>query len=155
MFEPLHGWNNTAGDRFVKILKVVYHNTNFAKSVTKYKKLFRSSLFEKFVVSVHSLMRCNGLSKKLQAWFNDAKDKLTVANFNFRFRGKETRAYLRHFPEIINNLISKVKNTSVPRLLRVHHQSVLLRKVISYSTRITNISEEELMDCKMSARNCT
>ena len=98
------------------------------------------SMFPVFVTSVKMLMKCHKLSKKLIEWFNcEGRD----AVFSFRFRGEESGKYLKHFPQMIAMLL---KNTNVlnhhERLIQFFFQSLLLRKLVSYSVRILGLKSE-------------
>ena len=93
-------------------------------------------------------MNCNLLSKKIQRWFNDNTEK-TDKDFTFRFRGKESLGYMKHFPRLIELLVSNIKDGNVlKRLYEIHYQSIYLRKLLSYTVRITDFNEEDLLDMK-------
>ena len=105
----------------------------------------------KFVFFIKDNMNCNFLSKKIQRWFNDNTGK-TDKDFTFRFRGKESLGYMKHFPELIELLVSNIKDDNVlKRLYEIHYQSIYLRKLLSYTVRITDFNEEDFFDMKNAA----
>ena len=53
--------------------------------------------------------------------------------------------FLTFFPEIINRI---VQSSDVVKLLRIHWQCVCLWQPVSYSVRIRNITEEDLLRCE-------
>ena len=66
------------------------------------------------------------------------------STFSIRFRGKESNSYLNKFPKLIKVLlttsyfnIEKYRN----RLFQVFYQSLQLRALVSYSTRIDDVPE--------------
>lgn len=125
------------------------NNTDFG-TATKFKEIPRGELFPKFVLFIHKVMRCNVLSKKLKAWFNDNNGKIEK-KLKFRFRGQESRAYLTHFPTLINLVFNSVGEEDKCKLLVIHRSLILLRRLISISARITDISEEELDAAELDA----
>ena len=88
-------------------------------------------------------MSCNYLAKKLCEWFDESKDFKNEKDFTFRFRGKESFNYLQNFPKLIDVLVPKIKDVdSIFKLSQVFYQSIQLRKLISFSVRIENITKE-------------
>ena len=105
-FEPLHGKNNTVKELFIKCMKIATTNSSFGK-IKEFSKLSPSILFVKFVLFVRKNMSCNQLGKRMKSFFNDHKGKCDN-DFSYRFRGQESRTYLKHFPEMCRILISFV-----------------------------------------------
>ena len=71
------------------------------------------------------------------SWPRKLKGGKTEKEFSFRFRGKESRAYLQYFPQLIQLLLANVDGTQVRlRLHQVFFQSVHHRRVISLTVRI-------------------
>ena len=52
------------------------------------------------------------------------------------------------FPGLIRLLLSNVRSKDQELVLRVHYQAVLLRRLISVSVRITDITEDEVKKAK-------
>ena len=67
--------------------------------------------------------------------------------------------YLKHFPSLVRMVLANVEDeASTIHLLRIHHQSILLRQIISYSVRITSFTSDLLHllqnDCKLLFKAC-
>ena len=107
--------------------------------------------FLKFVEFVRKQMACNFLANKIKRWFNENGGK-NEKEFSFRFRGKESFLYMKHFPSLIRmlflNVVSKVIKK---RLIEVHLQSIYLRKILSYTVRITDFNAQDLIFMKKTA----
>ena len=133
--EPLHVKNNTVKELFIKLFKLAKSQSDL-KGAKVYSQISDDVLFAKFVFCVHYKMGCNFLSKKIITWFNENNGKVEK-DFTFRFRGKESRAYMKFFPELIMLLLS---NIGAPALKLRLHQIFLLslhhRNIISLSVRI-------------------
>ena len=98
-------------------------------------------------------MGCNCLSKKVIQSYNESGGKLD-GNFTFRFRGKESFAFLKQFPELIKMIISSLPSTStvILRLHRIYFQFIQLCRVISFSVRVTDFDEKLLCEMEKSCR---
>ena len=96
-------------------------------------------------------MGCNYLSKKIIQAYNESGGKLD-GNFAFRFRGKESFAFLKQFPELIKMIISKLPSTSsiILRLHIIYFQFIQLRRVISFSVRVTKFDKKMLSEMEIS-----
>ena len=141
--EPLHLKNNCVKELFMKVFKICLSQSNLQKCKT-YKEIPESSVIVKFLAFVKGEMGCNFLANKIITWYNESCGK-TEKEFSFRFRGKESFAYLKHFDELIYKLLCNVSAEQVKfRLHQIFHQSNLLRKVVSYSVRIESFNEEIL-----------
>ena len=135
--EPLHLKNNTIKELFMKLFKICTANTDFKNSKC-YNNIPSDTLFIKFVIFIHDDMKCNFLSKKMQAWFNDNCGK-TEKDFGFRFRGKESFLYMKHFMYLIDMILGNVTDEAVKLCLhQVYYQSIHLRKLLSYAVRIVD-----------------
>ena len=56
---------------------------------------------------------------------------------------------MKHFPRLIELLVSNIKDGNVlKRLYEIHYQPIYLRKLLSYTVRITDFNEEDLFDMK-------
>ena len=110
------------------------------------------SLFSKFVEFVHHGMSCNFLASKIKTWFNENCGKVEK-HFSFRFRGKESFLYMKHFPALIKMILVNISNIQVKKHLhQLHYQSIQLREVLSYSVRIEEFNEQLLSDMKLRAK---
>ena len=76
------------------------------------------------------------------------------SDFSFRFRGKESFLYLKYFPSLVLLMMQNlVDNSAKRRVMIVHEQSILLRKMISYSVRVENFTRSDLQDMKTCGRS--
>lgn len=151
--EPLHLKNNTVKEMFMKLVTAVLVNSEIPPSVKFFKELPEDCLFSFFVNYVRSSMNCNDLGKKLITWFSENRQGKGDKVFGFRFRGKESFQYLKSFPLLILNLRNKLQDQDgIYRVLCVFVQSLYLRKVVSFSVRIENISVAILEKMKDAAR---
>lgn len=142
--EPLHLKNNTVKERFMILFKICMAQSN-VKDAKSFIDLPETCLFSKFVNFVKHDMNCNFLAKKLKTWYNENSGKGTEKDFSFRFRGKESFLYMKHFAGLILMILSNVKDEQVIlRLHQIHFQSVHLRQLLSYSVRIEDFNEELL-----------
>ena len=148
--EPLHLKNNTVKERFMCLFRICVSQSKL-QSVKCYKEISAECLFYKFVNFIKTTMNCNFLSKKIVRWFNYNLGK-TEKDFTFRFRGKESLMYLRHFPILIQMLIANISDKGVlKRLHQSHFQSIHLRYLLSYSVRISDFSQVDLDEMKKEA----
>ena len=151
--EPLHTKNNAVKEMFIKILQVVTVEAKFPSKSMTFKEIDGDNIFAIFVNFVHSNMNSNHLSKKLIAWFNE-NNLQSTDKFQFRFRGKESKNYLKYFPQLLHFLYSKVKSeASRYRLVQIFYGSFNLRVLISYSARITDIKVIDINVMKDAGRN--
>ena len=149
--EPLHLKNNVIKERFMIIFKICISQSNLGFSKT-FRDINCGSVFIKFVSYVRKEMGCNFLANKIVRWFNDNGGKQDK-EFTFRFRGKESLLYMRHFPDLIGMLLGQFKEKNIQsRLLEVHLQSIHLRELLSYSVRITDFNLECLSKMKETAK---
>ena len=115
------------------------------RNIREYRKLPGTLLFVRFVNTVHRVMQCNALAKKLKSWFNDTKGKCDVS-FSSRFRGQESRALQRHLHVMGRLLLRHMRSEDALFVIRIHKQAVALRKGISMSTRITSITSDDILE---------
>ena len=145
--EPLHLKNNTTKELFMKIFKICVAESNL-NGLKNFNSIPEMELFAKFVQYVKSSMGCNCLATKMIAWFNENMG-VTEREFGFRFRGKESFAYIRHFPKLIELVLQNVKTEQVRiRLHQVFYQSIHHRNIISYSVRIEDFDNFKLEELK-------
>ena len=145
--EPLHLKNNVVKEMFMKLLHVCITQSNL-NGKKSYKEISEASLFVIFLDYIRATMSCNYLSKKIIQWYNESSGKMDSA-FSFRFRGKESFAFLKHFPELVCMIISNVNTDSVvTELHQIYFQFINLRKVISFSARIEDFNVETLLEMK-------
>lgn len=142
--EPLHLKNNTVKERFMFLLKICVAQSNL-QNAKDFNSIPEESLFRKFVLFVQSNMGCNFLAGKIKTWYNENSGKVEK-EFSFRFRGKESFLYFKHFPSLIVTILSLVKTEQIKlRLHEIYFQSIHLRQLISYAVRIENFNEEMLL----------
>ena len=122
-----------------------------SSNVKCFSDLSVDSLFLKFVEFVRKQMACNFLANKIKRWFNENGGK-NEKEFSFRFRGKESFLYMKHFPSLIRMLFLNVASKVIKkRLIEVHLQSIYLRKILSYTVRITDFNAQDLIFMKKTA----
>ena len=140
---------------FVKLMKlslVTCCSSNFHKC-KNYSKLPADCLFVMFVTCVKQVMQCNMLARMMEKWYNENSGN-TEKEFSFRFRGKESYLYLKHFPALCKMLFHKFSNDEVKvMVLSVLYQSICLRKVISLMVRIESCSPAILDDLDVQCRD--
>ena len=143
--EPLHLKNNTVKELFHKLMKISISSSNLS-GCKSFKSISESSLFYKFVTFIRSKMFCNYLSNKIIRWYNEKCGKVEQ-EFSFRFRGKESKAYLHYFPELISMMmlhITPQNNSIYKKLHLIYHASILIRRLVSYSVRIKSFDAKML-----------
>ena len=151
--EPLHLKNNTTKEMFMKLVKVVLASSDISTNIKFFKDLPQDNLFSFFINYVRTEMNCNFLGKKMITWFNENKEGKGEKVFSFRFRGKESFNYLKYFPTLIVAIKTKLQDSNaINRLLCVFYQSMCLRKLVSFSVRIEEISAQDLYEMKQAGR---
>ena len=142
--EPLHLRNNTIKERFMVLFKIAIRQMLPSSNV---------KCFSDLVEFVRKQMACNFLANKIKRWFNENGGK-NKKEFSFRFRRKESFLYMKHFPSLVRMLFLNVASKVIKkRLIEVHLQSVYLRKILSYTVRITDFNEHYLIFMKKTATN--
>ena len=137
--EALHGKNNSAEAKFLKVLAIAVGHSN-TTGIKFFKDLPEDCLLVMFINFAKKQMYCSLFASKLKTWFNEfGKDETKL---KVRFRVKESRAYLSKFPDLIQMVYGQIKGKK-PRenLVRIHHQSILLRKVVSLILRTTSFND--------------
>ena len=151
--KPLHLKNNTIKERFMVLFKIAIGQMSSGSGVKCFSEIPADSLFIKFVDFARNEIGCNFLATKIKRWFNDIGGKYEK-EFGFRFRGKESFLYMKHFPSLIKNLFINVTNKAINKqLIEVHLQSLYLRKLLSYTVRITDFSLEDFNLMKTAAKD--
>ena len=141
--EPLHLKNNIVKEVFIKLLKVAISQTNLG-NVKTFTDLPEDTPLFKFCSYIKSDMSCNYLVNKLGQWFNESGGKVEK-DFTFRFRGKESFAFLQSFPSLIKILIDHIKQpNSQQRLHQLFLQFLHLRHIVSFIARIESFDETSL-----------
>ena len=141
----------------MKVFKICVAQSNLIK-YKSYSEIPENVLFVKFVKFIRKELGCNFLSKKIERWYNENNGK-TEKEFSFRFRGKESLAYLKHFANLIHQVSINIFNDNAKyRLYQVFYQSIQLRKVVSFSVRIEDFNDEILNEmnqvCKRLYKSC-
>ena len=149
--EPLHIKNNVCKEFFLKVWRVVVAVADVSTTIKIFKNIPEDNLLHIFVKFVSKSMKSNKLGKKLKEWFNETRDR--QSDFAFRFRGEESRNYLIHFPVLIEMLCKKISvhpeyEKWRKRLVVIFIQSIFLRQLISFTVRVTDICQEDLLKMK-------
>lgn len=111
--------------------------------IKTFKEIPDHNILYQFIMFVKNDMNSNFLAKKIIAWFNENKEANKERPFGFRFRGKESANYLKGFQQLIELVSRQVSSqASINRLCQVFHQSLQLRKLVSFCVRIEDTNYE-------------
>ena len=138
--EPLDLKNNCTKEMFYKLFKMAYSQSQLG-NIKSFQQIPTNSLFYHFLDFVRVSMDSKMMYNKAKKWFNEIDGKRTEGNFNFRFKGKESKAYLKKFPWLVALLLNHLKSDAERRkIIEVHDQSILLRKMLSFAVRLDNFN---------------
>ena len=103
------------------------------KNAKSFKEIPDDTLFVKFVTQICVfMMRCNVIfcqERKVKRWYNENSGN-AEKDFAFRFRGKESFLYMKHFSGLFDMIVDNVTNEDKKlRALQVYYQSVKIRKL--------------------------
>ena len=130
--EPLHLNNNVCKELFIRFWKDLFCTHGFDK-VKSLSNLSEDNIFCVFVAFVRKEMKLNKLAGKMITWFNET-NRSVDRDFKYRFTGKESNAFLKHFPVLFSKFIMLVDEARVKkRFLQYFYQLLHIRKLISYS----------------------
>ena len=115
-----------------------------------YKAIPVDNIFYIFVSFIRSEMNLNMLSRKLVTWYDNSNQG--SKEFGFRFRGEESYGLLKHFPSLFLNFLPSFNGHSNKMFLKVFEQLILVRKLISYSVRLVQFNETDLIDMSNTAK---
>lgn len=149
--EPLHLKNNVCKEQFMKLLNICLADASITSKSVLFKELPQDNVFVVFLKFVQCDMNCNLLQKRVITWFDESRFKNDKV-FGFRFRGKESASFLRKFPDIILLLQSKVSSSYNFNLTVIHYQCINLRKLVSYSARITDVTYDDIKQMNSAGR---
>ena len=86
------------------------------------------------------------------SWFSET-NRGVDRDFKYRFTGQESNALMKHFPMLISTFILLLNDANIKkRYLQYFYQLLHIRKLISYSVRITNFDNSDLDDMLMSGK---
>ena len=141
--EPLHLKNNVCKELFIRFWKDLFSTHVFAK-VKSFSNLPEDNIFSVFVAFVRKEMKLNKLAGKMITWFNET-NRGVDRDFKYRFTGQESNAFLKYFPVLFSKFIRLVDDARVKkRFLQYFYQLIHVRKLISYSVRLTNFNHSDL-----------
>ena len=104
-----------------------------------------------FVQFVSKEMKSNKLAKKLKEYWNNCRE--TRSEFSFRFRGEESRNYLTNFPLLVSMLFDKISIENCrDRLMVIFMLSINLRRLISYTVRVQDITMDDVNEMEHVAK---
>ena len=147
---PLHSKNNTVKELFIVLHKLAIGFSTLDK-IEFFNLITEACVYSKFMQFVRKTMGAGELYSKIRKWFNEQKGKVHEGDLNFRFRGKESLAY--HFPALVCLMTENITDDIGKRkVMIVHEQSILLRRLISYSVRIENFNAGDLEQMKSCGR---
>ena len=150
--ECVHLKNNFVKEQFTKVLNVAKRETIVPRSTTLFKELGEDCIYVILVTFVRTTMKCNQLGKKLIKHFD--ADPSFKTPYDARFRGHESNMFLEKFPILLSELKNWVKDDQSHKdLYNIFYQKILLRKLVSYSVRITGISLEDASTMKKIGRS--
>ena len=149
--EPLHLKNNVCKDLFMKMWHVIYAPLSFDK-VKSFSDLAENNVFRMLVSFVKCQMKLNMLAMKMISWFNET-NRFIERDFHFRFRGEESFSFLKYFPLLVSKFLPLVISNDCKTLLLQHFYEMLhIRKLISYSVRLSDFTESDLAIMMTSGR---
>ena len=117
--EPLHLKNNISKEMFLKLLHICF--TRLRKTAKSFDEIPQTELIAYFLSFVRKEMGCNFLSTKVKQWCNEKGGKLD-GEFTYRFRGKESFALLKNFPELVSLMVNKVSTD--PSVMSALHKNL-------------------------------
>ena len=124
----------------IMVFKMAYSQSQLG-NIKSFQQIPTNSLFYHFLDFVRVSMDSKMMYNKAKKWFNEIDGKRTEGNFNFRFKGKESKAYLKKFPWLVALLLNHLKSDAERRkIIEVHDQSILLRKMLSFAVRLDNFN---------------
>ena len=151
--DDLHLKNNFVQGQFKKVLFVVVEEAHIPSGVKLFKDLDDGCLLVFLVKFVRYTMKCGTLAKKLMQYFEANPSLRSCKDFTYRFKGRESFLFLQYFTLLIDSLKPLVsKESSVLILYAVYYQTLLLRKLVSYSVRIESITLDDAEEMKKVGR---
>ena len=121
------------------LMTVVLVEAKLPLSIRDFKSVPDGNIFNVFINFFTSDMNCNFISKKLITWFNENKEANKERDFGFRFRGKESRNFLTHFPKMVKLLQPLITPHFLKKLFIVFYQTSCLRKFVSTHTMLQTL----------------
>ena len=110
-------------------------------NIKPFKQMPTNSLFHHFLDFVRVSMDSKMMYNRAKKWFNEIDGKRIEGNFNFRLKGKESKAYLKKFPWFVALLLNHLKSDAERRkIIEVHGQSTLLRKMLLFAVHLDNFN---------------
>ena len=114
--EPIHMKNKVCKEQFCRILSACVPELK--------KSLFKDLPEECALIGLVGSCtdNCNGLSLDIKKWFDETPDK----PFTKRFRGHESKQYLKHFPELMAAVRPHITTDTMTQLFQTCYMSLLL-----------------------------
>ena len=91
--DPLCLKNNVCKEYFIQFWSLIYSGNDDKKT---YSQLEDTNVFVSFVNFIRKGMNLNALAKKIVSWFNETTRSIEK-DFQYRFRGQESNAFLKLF----------------------------------------------------------
>ena len=148
--EPLHIKNNVCKELFIRFWKDLFGTYTFVK-IKSFINIPADNIFCIFVTFVRKEMKLNKLAGKMVTWFNET-NRGVDRDFKYRFTGQESYALLKYFPKLISKFILLVDAKVKKRFLQYFYQLLHIRKLISYSVRLTDFNSSDLDEMKISGK---
>ena len=143
--DPLHLKNNVCKEYFIKFWSLIYSGS--ADNAKSYSLLKDKNILVLFVNFIRKDMNLNALAKKMISWFNETTRSIEK-DFQYRFRGQESNAFLKLFPILFSKFLHTVENDGQKKKIyfRFYYQLLNVRKLVSYSVRLKNFCQSDLDD---------
>ena len=151
--DPLHIKNNVCFDMFIRLWVLIYGGVDVDKDVV-YDELADDCpqhVLVRFVRFVKKDMKLNRLSNQMIKWCNETKGNIENS-FIYRFQGEESNSLLDKFPNLVDKFLGDVSGLNKKYMFKLFHLCLLLREMISYSTRVTDFNHEILEKMKVVGR---
>lgn len=127
------------------LFKICVSQSNL-KQFKSFKEILKDYLFGKFLNFIKTSMNYNFLSKKIDGTMKTQEKLKKILHLGF---GKKKVLYLNNFTRLLQMLFSDITDKNIlKRLLQVYYQSLNLRKLLSYSVRISEFTHSDLESMK-------
>ena len=124
----------------------IYVSQSNLKQFKSFKEILKDYLFDKFLNFIKTSMNYNFLSKKLDGTMKTQEKLKKILHLGF---GEKKVLYLNNFTRLMQMLFSDITDKNIlKRLLQVYYQSLNLRKLLSYSVRISEFTHSDLESMK-------
>jgi hypothetical protein len=149
--DPLHLKNNACALAHRYLLDEVMLVANLSSNIKSFSDVPKSSPFSKYIKTLRTKCRLSRLASRIIKWFNESRSE--GKRFDYRFTGKDSRAFLHGFML----LIAAVEPSARPGSKEQYTFHVLaylcltLRGCVSLFSRV-DINDDQLVDLERDCR---